>query len=336
MTIRPRAAFALATMLAAAAGDSPMCAAEPALTIAHRGASGYLPEHTLPAVAMAHAMGADYIEQDLVLTRDRIPVVLHDIHLDTVTDVRTVFPGRSRDDGRFYAVDFTLAELRRLRVHERVDHRTGKAVFPGRFPTDRGRFSIPTLEEEIELIQGLNISRGKSVGIYPEIKAAAWHRDQGFDISRIVQAVLTRHGYTRRTDPVFLQCFDAGELRRWRDELKSDLRLVLLCSKPLSSEQLATTAEYADAIGPSISLLVTQNPDGSTPLTQLAHNHRLAVHAWTIRRDQLPKGFATVDTLHEDLFHTHGVDAAFTDFPDLTAAWLSAHPASSATARPGN
>ncbi|MEW6710741.1 MAG: glycerophosphodiester phosphodiesterase family protein, partial [Candidatus Riflebacteria bacterium] len=90
------------------------------INIAHRGASGYLPEHTLPAKALAHGMGADYIEQDLVLTKDGHPIVVHDIHLDTVTDVATRFPERKRDDGRFYAIDFTLAEIKTLKVTERI------------------------------------------------------------------------------------------------------------------------------------------------------------------------------------------------------------------------
>ena len=97
------------------------------IVIAHRGASGYLPEHTLAAKAVAHAQGADFIEQDVVLTRDDQPIVLHDVHLDTVTDVAQVFPGRKRGDGRYYAIDFTLEEIQRLRVTERVDHQTQRA-----------------------------------------------------------------------------------------------------------------------------------------------------------------------------------------------------------------
>jgi glycerophosphoryl diester phosphodiesterase len=91
------------------------------LVIAHRGASGYLPEHTLAAKAYAHALGADFIEQDLVLTKDDVPVVLHDIYLDTVTDVAVRFPERKRADGRFYVIDLTLAELKQLRVTERFN-----------------------------------------------------------------------------------------------------------------------------------------------------------------------------------------------------------------------
>src|SRR5262245_24187713 len=119
--------------------------------IAHRGASGYLPEHTIAAKAYAHALGADYLEQDVVLSKDDVPVVLHDVYLDTVTDVAKRFPDRKRADGRFYALDFTLAELKQLRVTERFDVRTGQPVYPKRFPAAQSSFQISTLEEELQL-----------------------------------------------------------------------------------------------------------------------------------------------------------------------------------------
>ena len=156
-------------------------AAQDKIVIAHRGASGYLPEHSLPAKAMAHAMGADFIEQDLVLTRDNRLVVLHDLYLDAVTDVARVFPDRGRPDGHFYAIDFTLAELRRLALTERLVIEDGRSQprFPGRFPPGQSSFRISTFEEEIELIQGLNRSTGRNVGLYPEIKSPAFHRHEG-------------------------------------------------------------------------------------------------------------------------------------------------------------
>ena len=124
------------------------------LIIAHRGASGYLPEHTLEAKAYAHALGSHYIEQDLVATRDDELVVLHDIYLDQVTNVAKVFPNRHRDDGRYYVRDFTLKEIKRLSVWERRKPGGTEAVFTRRFPTGVGKFQIATLEEEIKLIQG--------------------------------------------------------------------------------------------------------------------------------------------------------------------------------------
>src|SRR5690606_29927835 len=117
------------------------------VVIAHRGASGYLPEHTLAAYAMGYAMGADYIEPDLVLTKDKHFICLHDIHLEATTNVEEVFPDRRRDDGKWYAADFTLAEIKTLEAQERIK---------GRFPQGHSPLGVPTFEEMVELVQGLN------------------------------------------------------------------------------------------------------------------------------------------------------------------------------------
>ncbi len=155
------------------------------LVIAHRGASGYLPEHTLPAKAMAYAQDADYLEQDLVMTKDDQLVVLHDHYLDRVTDVAERFPDRARKDGRYYAIDFTLAEIKSLKFSEGFELENGKKVqtFPGRFPMGKSDFRVHTFEEEIEFVQGLNHSTGKNIGIYPEIKAPWFHHQEGKDIA---------------------------------------------------------------------------------------------------------------------------------------------------------
>ena len=189
------------------------------IVIAHRGASGYLPEHSLAAVAMAHAMDVDYIEQDVVLTSDGVPIVLHDVHIDTVTDVATVFPSRARSDGRYFAIDFTLDELKELKLCERIDFETGKAVYSRRFPVGKSSFRIPTLVEEIELIQGMNKSTGKSIGICVEIKSPAWHIEQGQHVSETTLSVLRSYGYCARADSAIIECFDATELRRIREQL---------------------------------------------------------------------------------------------------------------------
>ncbi len=178
------------------------------IVIAHRGASGYLPEHTLAAKALAHGMGANFIEQDVVLSRDGTAIVLHDIHLDSTTDVAQRFPGRARADGRFYAIDFDLQEIRQLRVHERTHFKTGEAVFPQRFPAQPNLFQVPTLAEEIDLLAGLDRSRGCATGLYIELKAPNWHRSEGQDLSAAILAVLEETGYWNRPDQVFLQCFD--------------------------------------------------------------------------------------------------------------------------------
>lgn len=304
-------------------------AADP-IVIAHRGASGYLPEHTLAAASLAYGLGADYIEQDLVLSRDGVPVVLHDIHIDTVTDVAKRFPARKRSDGRYYAIDFTLDELKSLRVNERIDPRSGQKVFPGRFPLGKSTFRVVTLTEQIELIQGLNASTGKSIGIYPEIKQPAWHRKNGQDISSQVIDVLRTYGYTTKQDACYLQCFEAAELKRIRRELGVKLKLIQLLSQlpsdVSSAEALRQIATYADGIGPSLSL-VCSFADGRPPqpgsLVTLAHGHQLQVHPYTVRSDALPAGVESLASLLQLLVEDVQIDGLFTDHPDLCANWLS-------------
>lgn len=311
-------------------GDNAL-AQEPPIVIAHRGASGYLPEHTLEAVALAHGMGVDYIEQDVVLTQDAVPVVLHDIHLDTVTNVASVFPGRARTNGRFFAIDFSLEEIKQLRVSERFNHETKKAVYPDRFPLRKATFSVPTLAEEIELIQGLNQSTGRSIGICVEIKSPAWHNELGHDISRITLNTLTRYGYATTSDHGMIQCFDAVELRRIREELNCKLTLLQLIGENdwneaptdfdvlKTEEGLKATAEYANGIGPWLPQVIQGKDDQGKPiftdLIRLAHAHGLKVTPYTYRADSLPD---YVDTFEEllDLSIEAKVDGVFTDFPD--------------------
>lgn len=315
------------------------------IVIAHRGASGYLPEHTLAAKAYAHALGADFMEQDLVLTKDDVPVVLHDIYVDTVTDVAKRFPGRKRADGRYYALDLTLAELKQLRVTERFDAKTGQRVFPKRFPADQSSFQISTFEEELQLIQGLNRSTGRATGIYPEIKRPKWHRAQGHDISRVVLPLLIRYGYATKADACFLQCFELAEVRRLRKELGWRGHLVMLIESkakgdddsdhdalctPAAIKDLAT---IVDGIGPSISRIVTWPGAGNAPtfteLMKLARAEKLLVHPYTVRIDDLPKNCPSVDALHAALFRDAGVDGVFTDFTGVTVAWLKQNAAPS-------
>lgn len=310
------------------------------LVIAHRGASGYLPEHTLAAKAHAHALGADYLEQDLVLTKDDVPVVLHDIHLDTTTDVARKFPGRARADGRFYALDFTVAELKTLLVQERFNARTGKPVYPKRYDSAAApaEFRVSTLEEELQLIQGLNRSTGRVAGIYPELKQPKWHREQGRDISRVVLPVLARYGYATKADACFLQCFELTEVRRLRSELGWRGRLVLLVGAAAkeadgtdnawvcSPAGIREVAPLVDGIGPAIGRIVTWPAAGAGPrfteLVKLAHAAGLVVHPYTIRNDDLPRNCPDVAALHAALFHVAQADGVFTDFTDTTVHWL--------------
>lgn len=319
--------------------------AQPAgpLVIAHRGASGYLPEHTIAAKAYAHALGADYIEQDLVLSKDDVPIVLHDVHLDTVTDVAKRFPARKRADGRYYALDFTIAELKQLRVTERINATTGQRVFPGRFPAQQSSFQISTFEEELQLIQGLNRSTGRVAGIYPEIKKPKWHRAQGHDLSRAVLAVLGRYGYASKKDPCFLQCFEWPEVQRLRNDLGWRGQLVMLIESKATGDDgtdyefLCTAAgvkeiaKVADGIGPSTTRIAIWSANSAAPkfsgLVKLAHAEKLVVHPYTMRIDELPSHCPSVDALHAALFKDLRVDGLFTDFTDVSLAWLRRHAA---------
>jgi len=294
--------------------------------IAHRGASGYLPEHTLAAKTMAYAMQPDFLEQDLVLSKDNVPVVIHDIHLETVTDVAEIFPERKRKDGRFYVIDFTYSELLELNVSERFDPETQKAVFPDRFPLWKSTFKLHSLQEEIELIQGLNKSTGNTIGIYPEIKNPKFHSDEGKDISMIVLKILSDYGYTTRKDKCTLQCFDAGELKRIRHELNSELFLVQLIEFEIDKRNLKAYAGYADGIGPWYKgLLKGKDQQGNWQTSNLvaeAHKLGLVVHAYTFRADDLGE-FSSFDALLDVGFNTLNLDGIFTDFPDKVVSFLS-------------
>jgi len=294
------------------------------IIIAHRGASGYLPEHTLAAKAMAHAMNADFIEQDLVLSKDNIPIVIHDIYLDDVTDVSGIFPDKKRNDGRFYVIDFTFDELKKLAVFERFDPKTGKQIYPNRFPKGKGSFRLHSLQEEIELIQGLNKSTGKNSGIYPEIKAPEFHKKEGKNISEIVLQILADYGYKTKKDKCILQCFDAKELKRIRKELTYELFLVQLMEFPEETAQLAYFASYADGIGPWYKQVLDKKIDGKWTFTTLvsdAHKLGLQVHPYTFRADQLD-GFSSFDEFLHTFLIDANVDGVFTDFPDLGVTFL--------------
>ena len=291
--------------------------------IAHRGASGYLPEHTLEAIAMAHAMNPDYIEPDVVLTKDNQAIVLHDIHLDTTTNVKELFPDRKRADGRYYAIDFTLREIKTLSVHERIDIRSGKRVFPDRFPIQGSEFRVPTLIEEIELIQGLNKSRNTDIGIYPEIKEPKFHKTEGFDISKTVLAILENYGYSEKEDKAYLQCFDLDELKRIRGELGARLELIyLLNSRAVSAlinasdTELEDLSNIVDGLGVSINGLLKNSNTKTTETISKLHDLGIEVHGWTVRKDNLPNGFNDIESLLVSLDKL-GVDGVFTDFSDL-------------------
>ncbi|MEE2778127.1 MAG: glycerophosphodiester phosphodiesterase family protein [Acidobacteriota bacterium] len=305
------------TVLALASSILPMSirAAEP-IVIAHRGASGYLPEHTLEAYALAHGMDADFIEPDLVRTRDGAFICLHDIYLEATTDVEEVFPDRGRDDGRWYAADFDLAEIRMLRAHERL---------PGRFPQQaEARFAVPTFEEMIELVQALNRSTSREAGIYPELKAPSFHREAGLGMEAPFLELVRHYGYIDAESPIFVQSFEPGALEELR-RLGSSLRQVFLIGGQVAVDESALQAysSFADGIGPSKHLLF-RDPE----IVRRAHAAGLLVHSYTLRADDIPEAFTTFDEELEELFGVLAVDGAFTDFPDRARTWLSERSAS--------
>ncbi len=294
------------------------------IVIAHRGASGYLPEHTIESKAMAYAMNVDFIEQDLVLSKDNVPIVIHDIYLDDVTDVATKFPNRKRKDGRFYVIDFTFNELKTLQVLERFNPKTGKQVYRKRYPKGKGNFKLHSFQEEIELIQGLNISTGKNIGIYPEIKAPEFHQKEGKQLTEIVLKILSDYGYKTQKDNCILQCFDAKELERIRVTLKSELFLVQLIEFTEETKNLKHFATYADGIGPWYKQILDKKVNGKWTFTSLvsnAHKLGLKVHPYTFRADALEE-FSTFDEMMQTLLIEANVDGAFTDFPDKVLSFL--------------
>jgi glycerophosphoryl diester phosphodiesterase len=313
LTLRSSAALGLLFHLVSAspAAELPRALGE-RLVIAHRGASGYLPEHTLEAYAMGYAQGADYVEPDLVRTRDGAFICLHDVHLDRTTDVATVFPDRKRADGRWYAADFTLEEIRRLRAHERLENR---------FPPGAARFAVPTFEEAIELVAGLNRTTGRRVGIYPELKAPRWHRDHGLAMEEAFLALLDRHRVGAEL-PVFVQSFEPEPLEELR-RLGSTRPQILLLDDPeespprLDDAALDAIARIADGIGPA-KTLIERDPT----LVERAHRRGLLVHPYTFRADDVPPRFASFEAELATFYGELGVDGLFTDFPDRARAWL--------------
>ncbi len=324
------------------------------IVIAHRGACGYLPEHTLEAKALAYGMGADFIEQDVVMTKDNKLIVMHDHYLDSVTNVAEIYPDKKRADGRYYVIDFTLDEIRKLRVTEAFSPLTKEQNFINRFPIWKSNFIVNTLEEEIEMIQGLNKSTGKSVGIYPEIKAPWFHKHENKDISVEVLKVLKKYGYTSKYSPIYLQCFDPNETMRIKNELfpkmGMELKLVQLIAETswnktmvynskgeavpynydwiFEKDGASKISKYADGIGPWYPMLVkpesTKENIMITDMVKEAHKYKMAVHPYTFRAEanQIP---VYADNFNEYLnifYNIVDVDGVFTDFPDKALLFL--------------
>lgn len=264
--------------------------------IAHRGASAYAPENTLPAYRLALRQGADYVEQDLQITRDGVLVCLHDLTLERTTDVAKVFPGRFRKEPggtrRWYVSDFTLAEVKQL---------DAGAWFGEKFRGTR----IPAWQEAIEEIRG-------KAGLYPETKAPEVYGSRGFDMERLVVDQLRKNGLAEpgadpRT-PVIIQSFSVASLRKMTDELGCKLPKILLMG--VAPKELEEIKRFAVGIGPEKNI-VRADPG----LVKRARAAGLSVTVYTVSSADT----GTFPDVREEMAYylfTLGVDALFTNNPD--------------------
>ena len=270
--------------------------------IAHRGASGYAPEHTLAAYRLALEQKADYVEPDLAVTKDGVLICLHDDTLERTTNVAQVFPDRSRTDvpgrgpaKRWLANDFTLAEIQRL---------DAGTWFDPKFAGER----VPTFEEMIALVRG-------KAGIYPELKSPPLYTARGVDMTKIFVDAIKRNRLdtpeSLKTTPIIIQSFDEATVRRAGRELPVIPRLFLTeKDEDVTAARIREVAAFATSIGPNKGV-IARNPE----MVKRAHDARLTVTSWTFRaREQTT--FPSVRAEMEHFLYTLGIDALFTDNPD--------------------
>lgn len=322
------------------------------LVIAHRGASGYLPEHTLAAYAVAILQGADFIEPDLVATQDGHLVARHDNRLDLTTDVAAhpEFADRHRrqsvDGGEtagWFSEDLTLAEVRRLRAVERLPE-----LRPGNARFDR-QFGIPTLAEILALARAFEHTLGRPVGVYPELKHPSHFAARGLAPEARLVETLRAHGYEHERARAYIQSFEIGCLERLRALTSLPLMQLLTpqgqafdvaaAGGQLTYAQMASRAglraiaRYADAVGPDKSMIVPLDsagrldPDNASDLIAHAHDAGLEVHAYTFRAENafLPLECRSSPRLSDPgdlgaelaVFFALGLDGCFVDQPDL-------------------
>ena len=307
------------------------------LVIGHRGASGHRPEHTIASYELAIDYGVDFIEPDLVSTKDGVLIAHHENDISGTSDVAQKFPGRRTTktiDGKavtgYFTEDFTLAEIKTLRAKERL---------PFRNQGWNGLFEIPTLQEVIDLAKRKGRENGRPIGIYPETKHPSYFRSIGLALEQPLIKALETNGYTDASAPVFIQSFEVGNLRDlskltkvrlvqlMEDNrlqpydfiVKGDRRTYADLMTPMGLAEIAT---YAQGIGPSKRSIVPQRPDRSllapTALVADAHKAGLVVHPYTFRDE--PEFLAPdygLDPIKEYLqFYTLGVDGVFSDFGD--------------------
>lgn len=280
-------------------------AAQPAkkMLIAHRGASGYAPEHTFASYQLGIEQKADFIEQDLQITKDGVLVCLHDITLERTTDVEEVFPDRATVENgvkHWYVADFTLAEIKRL---------DAGSWFNAKFKGAR----VPTFAEAIQLVRG-------KAGLYPETKEPEVYGKRGFEMEKLLMAELKKHKLDApnadRKTPIIIQSFSPASLRKLAFELNSKLTRVLLVhdgseKQWLTPDGLKEAKKFADGIGPSKTLI-----EAEPKIVQWAHELGLTVTPYTFRSAAVGKKYKDVREEMRQFLFTYGVDALFTDNPD--------------------
>ncbi len=274
------------------------------IIIAHRGASGERPEHTIAAYTLAIEQGADYIEPDLVLTKDGVLVARHENAISETTDVasRAEFADRKTTktiDGHkvtdWFTEDFNLAELKTLRAKERLPMlRSANTAFDG-------QFEVPTFEEIIQLAQAKSKETGRVIGIYPETKHPSYFASIGLAHEAPLLKTLTQYGWNNATSPVFIQSFEVGNLQSLSRKTKVKLIQLMdneggpadlpgtLYANMATPTGLTAISEYAEGIGPNKALVIPRTLLGNlgepTTLVADAHFVGLAVHPWTFRRE---------------------------------------------------
>ncbi len=314
------------------------------IVIAHRGASGERPEHTLAAYDLAISQGADFIEPDLVLTRDGVLVARHENEISETTDVadhpefadrRTTRSIDGVEMTGWFTEDFTLAELRTLRARERLPLlRVANTAFDG-------LYQIPTFDEILRLVRARRTELGRTVGVYPETKHPSYFAGIGLPHEAPLLAALGAHGYDSADDAIFIQSFEVDNLVRLNT--LTEVRLIQLVSEEggppdradmlyadmVTPPGLAAVAAYADGIGPAKNMVIARNADGSlgasTGLVARAHAADLEVHPWTFRAENyfLPTNARTGDDprvlgrmlMEIQAFVVEGVDGLFADHP---------------------
>ncbi|WP_375688784.1 glycerophosphodiester phosphodiesterase family protein [Pseudooceanicola sp. LIPI14-2-Ac024] len=290
------------------------------LVIAHRGASGYLPEHTLAAYELAIKMGADIVEPDLQQTSDGHLVAMHDSTLTRTTDVEAKFAPRN---GGYKVSDFTLAEIRSLVVEPTAS--TASNSYPGYTPTMANPFQVPTFEEVMQLVNAHNAATGANIGIYPEAKTP-----NSTAMNQKILDEMKANGFESRSDLAFIQTFDhagAKELSDLQDAMGMDNAIAALGYAMSTvngygvydavagvTNLLTDLALFADGVGVSLS-----SPGLDAGFIQAAHDLGLVVHGWTFNRADPASAYAQYEQWLDA-----GMDGFFTNYTDLAVDYLAA------------